>query len=70
MPELAEHTSKRERRAICRQNVEYNKSEKSRIYSMIYSGDEFEGIVASVANFGMFIELPNTINYGTYCEYN
>lgn len=24
-------------------------------------GDEFEGIVSSVANFGMFIELPNTI---------
>ena len=24
-------------------------------------GDEFEGIISSVANFGMFIELPNTI---------
>lgn len=24
-------------------------------------GDEFEGIVSSVANFGMFVELPNTI---------
>ena len=24
-------------------------------------GDEFEGIVSSAANFGMFIELPNTI---------
>ena len=24
-------------------------------------GDEFEGIISLVANFGMFIELPNTI---------
>ena len=24
-------------------------------------GEEYEGIISSVANFGMFIELPNTI---------
>ena len=24
-------------------------------------GDQFEGIISSVANFGMFVELPNTI---------
>ncbi|WP_255964651.1 S1 RNA-binding domain-containing protein, partial [Staphylococcus aureus] len=30
-------------------------------YMIQHIGDEFEGIVSSVANFGMFIELPNTI---------
>ena len=30
-------------------------------YMIQHIGDEFEGIVSSVANFGMFVELPNTI---------
>lgn len=59
LPELAEHTSKRERRAIEaeRDTDELKKAE----YMIQHIGDEFEGIVSSVANFGMFIELPNTI---------
>ncbi|EHJ08923.1 ribonuclease R [Staphylococcus simiae] len=59
LPELAEHTSKRERRAIEaeRDTDELKKAE----YMIQHIGDEFEVIVSSVANFGMFIELPNTI---------
>ena len=59
LPELAEHTSQRERRAIEaeRDTDELKKAE----YMIQHIGDEFEGIVSSVANFGMFIELPNTI---------
>ncbi len=50
MPELAEHTSKRERRAIEaeRDTDELKKAE----YMIQHIGDEFEGIVSSVANFG------------------
>lgn len=34
-------------------------------------GDEFEGIVSSIANFGMFIELLKyDRRYGSYCEYD
>ena len=59
LPELAEHTSQRERRAIEaeRDTDELKKAE----YMIQHIGDEFEGIVSSVANFGMFVELPNTI---------
>lgn len=49
LPELAEHTSKRERRAIEaeRDTDELKKAE----YMIQHIGDEFEGIVSSVANF-------------------
>ena len=59
LPELAEHTSQRERRAIEaeRDTDELKKAE----YMIQHIGDEFEGIISSVANFGMFVELPNTI---------
>ena len=66
MPELAEHTSQRERRAIEaeRDTDELKKAE----YMIQHIGDEFDlSIISSVANFGMFIELPNTIEvYGSY----
>ena len=58
LPELAEHTSQRERRAI---EAERDTDELKSEYMIQHIGDEFEGIVSSVANFGMFIELPNTI---------
>ncbi len=59
MPEITEHTSQRERRAIEaeRDTDELKKAE----YMVQHIGEEFEGIISSVANFGMFIELPNTI---------
>ena len=59
LPEIAEHTSQRERRAIDaeRDTDELKKAE----YMVQHIGEEFEGVISSVANFGMFIELPNTI---------
>lgn len=59
LPEMAEHTSNRERRAIDaeRDTDDLKKAE----YMIQHIGDEFEGIISSVANFGMFVELPNTI---------
>ncbi|MBI5974092.1 ribonuclease R [Staphylococcus canis] len=59
LPEMAEHTSNRERRAIDaeRDTDELKKAE----YMIQHIGDEFEGVISSVANFGMFVELPNTI---------
>ncbi|UXR74376.1 ribonuclease R [Staphylococcus sp. IVB6238] len=59
LPEIATHTSNRERRAIEaeRDTDELKKAE----YMIQHIGDEFEGVISSVANFGMFIELPNTI---------
>ncbi|PTJ90382.1 ribonuclease R [Staphylococcus simulans] len=59
LPEIAEHTSNRERRAIEaeRDTDELKKAE----FILQHIGEEFEGIVSSVANFGMFVELPNTV---------
>ncbi|MGY3481495.1 MULTISPECIES: ribonuclease R [Staphylococcus] len=59
LPEIADHTSQRERRAIEaeRDTDELKKAE----YMVQHIGEEYEGIISSVANFGMFIELPNTI---------
>ena len=59
MDDIAEHTSKRERRAV---DAERDTDALKKAQFMADKiGDEFEGIVSSVTNFGLFIELPNTI---------
>lgn len=59
LPQIAEHTSNRERRAI---DAERDTDELKKAEFMIqHIGDEFEGVISSVANFGMFVELRNTI---------
>ncbi|HEC2168878.1 TPA: ribonuclease R [Staphylococcus delphini] len=59
LPQIAEHTSNRERRAI---DAERDTDELKKAEFMIqHIGDEFEGVISSVANFGMFVELANTI---------
>ncbi|WP_330988383.1 ribonuclease R [Staphylococcus pseudintermedius] len=59
LPQIAEYTSNRERRAI---DAERDTDELKKAEFMIqHIGDEFEGVISSVANFGMFVELPNTI---------
>ncbi|WP_342598812.1 ribonuclease R [Psychrobacillus sp. FSL H8-0483] len=57
--DIAEHTSKRERRAVDAERD--TDSLKKAQYMADKIGEEFEGIISSVTNFGMFIELPNTI---------
>lgn len=59
LPEIAEHSSKMERRAVeAEREVD---SMKKAEYMMDKVGEEFEGIISSVVKFGLFIELPNTI---------
>ncbi|MGG0666211.1 ribonuclease R [Viridibacillus arvi] len=59
MDEIAQHTSERERRAV---DAERDTDALKKAQFMADKiGDEFEGIISSITNFGMFIELENTI---------
>lgn len=59
LPEIAEHSSRMERRAVeAEREVDAMKKAE---YMMDKVGEEFEGIISSVVKFGLFIELPNTI---------
>jgi ribonuclease R len=59
LPEMAQHTSDRERRA---QDAERDTDDlKKAQYMQKYVGETYEGVISGVMNFGMFIELPNTI---------
>ncbi|QHS23222.1 ribonuclease R [Virgibacillus sp. MSP4-1] len=59
LPEIARHTSFMERRAVDaeRETDDLKKCEfmKTKI------GQEFDGVISSVTGFGLFVELPNTI---------
>ncbi|KKB75316.1 MULTISPECIES: ribonuclease R [Bacillus] len=59
LPDIAEHTSNMERNAVDaeRETDDLKKAE----YMMDKIGEEFDGVISSVTNFGMFVELPNTI---------
>ena len=59
LPDIADHTSKRERRSVDaeRETDDLKKAE----YMLDKIGEEYTGIIGSVTNFGMFVELPNTI---------
>ena len=59
IPEIAEHSSHRERRAVDAER-EVEKMKKAEFMEE-HVGEEYEGIIASVTRFGMFIELENTI---------
>ena len=59
MPIYALQTSTCERRAIeCEREVDDMKKAE---YMMNHVGEEFEGMISSVLNFGMFVELPNLV---------
>jgi len=59
MPEIARHTSERERAAVDaeRETDDLKKAE----FMQDKIGEEFTGVISSVTNFGMFVELENTI---------
>ncbi|HEY8361996.1 MAG TPA: ribonuclease R [Tissierellaceae bacterium] len=59
LPEIADHTSMTERRAEeAEREVEDMKKAQ---YMTRFIGEEFEGIISSLTNFGMFVQLDNTI---------
>lgn len=59
LPEIAQQTSTAERRAIdCERDVADMKKAE---YMLEHVGETFAGIVSSVTNFGIFVELPNTV---------
>lgn len=59
LPEIAEHSSVTERRAVDaeRETDELKKAE----YMQSKMGETFEGVVTSVTNFGMFVQLANSV---------
>lgn len=67
LPDIAEHASKMERRAVDaeRDTDELKKAE----FMEDKIGEEFDGIISSVTNFGMFVELPNTIEGLVHVSY-
>ena len=59
LPDIADHSSKMERRAVeAEREVD---SMKKAEFMADKIGEEYDGIIGSVAKFGLFIELPNTI---------
>ena len=59
MPDIAEHTSKKERGAIeCERDVmDMKKAE----YMTQFVGDIFDGVISSITKWGMYVESPNTV---------
>lgn len=56
---VADHSSSRERASVdCEREVEDMKMAE---YMEQHIGEEFEGMISTVANFGMFVELDNLI---------
>lgn len=59
LPEICEHSSKKERDSIeCERDVE---SMKMAEYMEGHIGEEYDGIISSIMNFGMFVQLDNMI---------
>jgi len=59
MPEIAKHTSKKERDAIdCERDVmDMKKAE----YMTQFIDEIFDGVISSITKWGVYVELPNTI---------
>lgn len=59
LPEIAAQSSKQERTATIaeREVMDMKKAE----YMEPFIGDTFEGVVSTLTRFGMFVELPNTV---------
>lgn len=59
LPDIAQHSSVMERRAVDAER-EVDALKKAE-FMADHVGEEFDGIISSVAKFGIFVELPNTI---------
>lgn len=67
LSEIAQHTSERERRAV--EAERDTESLKKAQFMLDKIGEEFEGIISSVTNFGLFVELENTIEGLVHVSY-
>ena len=59
LPQVANHSSKRERLADEAER-ETNKLKKAQ-YMEQYIGECFEGVISSITEWGIYVELPNTV---------
>ncbi|GAB2691545.1 ribonuclease R [Paenibacillus thermoaerophilus] len=60
MPDIARQSSERER--IAAEAERDTEQMKKAEFMADKIGEEYEGIISSVTNFGIFVELPNTVN--------
>lgn len=76
LPEIALHSSKKEQDSVaCERDVDKMKKAE---YMEDHIGEVYDGIISGVAEFGMFVELPNTVEGlvkasdipGDYYEYD
>ncbi|WP_432352699.1 ribonuclease R [Sporosarcina sp. A2] len=67
LPEIAQHTSDMERRAVDAER-DTDALKKSQ-FMLDKIGEEFDGIISSVTNFGLFVELENTIEGLVHVSY-
>ncbi|WP_280769471.1 ribonuclease R [Salipaludibacillus daqingensis] len=67
LPEITRHSSEMERRAegASRETDEVKKVQ----YMEDKVGQEYEGVISGVTNFGLFVELPNTIEGLVHVSY-
>lgn len=67
LPEIAQHTSDMERRAV---DAERDTDALKKAQFMLDKiGQEFDGVISSVTNFGLFVELANTIEGLVHVSY-
>lgn len=67
LEDITKHSSERERAAM--EAERETDSLKMAEYMEQHIGEEFEGIISSVTNFGLFIKLPNTIEGMIHVSY-
>lgn len=67
MPEIAKHASEKERASVDaeRETDDLKKAE----FMQDKIGEEFDGVISSVTNFGLFVELENTVEGLVHVSY-
>ncbi|MFC0187500.1 ribonuclease R [Fictibacillus aquaticus] len=67
LPGIAKHSSGMERRAV---DAERETDDLKKAQFMVDKiGEEYDGVISSVTNFGLFVELPNTIEGLVHVSY-